>query len=83
MIILGRKRKRILRIVKRTLPKVFSCPKCGVSSVRITSQSNNIRITCGNMDCRLTYTRESERPREHIDIYNEFVDEFMAGSIPG
>jgi transcription elongation factor Elf1 len=80
---LGRRRKRVLRIVKRTLPKVFSCPKCGVAAVRITSQSNNIHIACGNMDCRLTYTRESERPKEHIDIYNEFVDEFMAGRISG
>lgn len=60
---------------------MFSCPKCGVVAVKITSHSSNIHIACGNIDCRLTYTRESSRPKEHIDIYNEFVDEFMAGRI--
>lgn len=42
-------------------------------------EANKARISCGN--CRLTLEYEFSGRKEVIDIYNEFVDQFMAGKI--
>jgi len=77
---LGRRRRKVIRVVKRTLPKVFGCPNCGVTAVKVRVLGpNKAKISCGN--CRLTLEYEYSGRKEMIDIYNEFVDQFMAGKI--
>ena len=79
---MGRRRKKVLRPNRRTLPKVFACPRCGVVAVRITSQQDEVSqdfitvVACGNSQCRLR--REFRFPTEKpdIDVYNTFVDDF-------
>lgn len=67
-------------MVKRSLPKVFSCPNCGVTSVKVHMNAPNLAvISCGN--CRLKLDYKFSGRKEVIDIYNEFVDQFMAGKI--
>lgn len=83
---MGRRRRKVVRVNKRTLPKVFSCPKCGVVAVRITSQEDETShdfvtvVACGNASCRLRreYRFPTEKP--DIDVYNLFVDEFVKNS---
>jgi len=80
---MGRRRKKVLRSSRRTLPKVFACPRCGVVAVRITSQKDETSqdfitvVACGNSNCRLR--REFRFPNEKpdIDVYNLFVDDFV------
>lgn len=80
MLDLGRRRRKVIRVVKRTLPKVFSCPNCGVTGVRVHLQGEHSAvIACGN--CKLTLNYDYSGRKEAIDIYNEFVDLFMAGKI--
>lgn len=77
---MGRRRRRVIRVVKRKLPKVFGCPNCGVTGIKVQMvEANKARISCGN--CRLTLEYEFSGRKEVIDIYNEFVDQFMAGKI--
>ncbi|MEM1995386.1 MAG: hypothetical protein QXW32_07960 [Nitrososphaerales archaeon] len=77
---MGRRRRKVIRVVRRTLPKVFTCPNCGVSGVRVKLKGEHLAlISCGN--CRLTRDYEFTGRKEVIDIYNEFVDQFMAGKI--
>ena len=79
---MGRRRRKVLRTNRRTLPKVFSCPKCGVVAVRITSQQDEVSqdditvVACGNSACKLRreYRYATEKP--DIDVYNSFVDDF-------
>lgn len=84
---MGRRRKKTLRVVHRTLPKVFACPRCGLISIRITSdidegaegsQDYIFRVTCGNPNCPLHAGREMRYPykRADIDVYNTFVDDY-------
>jgi len=80
---MGRRRRKVLRTNRRTLPKVFSCPKCGVVAVRITSQKDEASqdyitvVACGNSNCKLRreYRFATEKP--DIDVYNTFVDDFV------
>ena len=81
---MGRSRKKTLRVVHRTLPTVFACPRCGLISIRITSEQDEasqdyvFRVTCGNPNCPLHAGREMRyaTKRANIDVYNTFVDDY-------
>jgi len=80
---MGRRRRKVLRPSRKSLPKVFSCPKCGVVAVRITSQHDETSqdyvmvVACGNSSCRLRREFRYSVERQQIDVYNSFVDEFV------
>ena len=80
---MGRRRRKVLRQTHKTLPKVFSCPRCGVVAVRITSQLDEASqdyvmvVACGNAACRLRREFRYPTERPEIDVYNSFVDEFV------
>ncbi|HEY6282915.1 MAG TPA: hypothetical protein VIW22_03230 [Nitrososphaerales archaeon] len=81
---MGRRRKKTLRVIHRTLPKVFACPRCGMTTIRITSDQDEesqdfvFKVTCGNQNCPLHAGRELRYPfkRADIDVYNTFVDDY-------
>lgn len=78
---LGRRRKKVLRVVRRTLPKVFACPRCGMVTVRITSHDDESHdtvflVACGNLSCSLRRELRYPTKRADIDVYNTFVDDF-------
>ena len=87
--IMGRRRKKTLRVVHRTLPKVFACPRCGLISIRIASQQDEesqdtvFRVTCGNPNCPLHAGREMRyaTKRADIDVYNTFVDDYARAGV--
>ncbi len=73
-----RKKRRVIKPVKKVLPKILRCPRCGAISVIVKKQNDKWIVVCGN--CGLKY----EKPvtsQEYIDVYNEFVDAFNAGKI--
>jgi transcription elongation factor Elf1 len=74
--VMGRRRRRVVHVVKKTLPKVFTCPNCGMVSVRLEPKEETTIISCGS--CGLS-KEISNRGKEPIDIYNEFVDSFNKG----
>jgi len=77
---LGRRRRRVIKVVKKTLPKVYTCPQCGVISVKVSLKEDNIaKVVCGS--CGLKYDYPLESKKQPIDIYNEFVDKFMSGRL--
>ena len=76
---MGRRRKRAIRTVKRTLPSVFSCPRCGNISVRVSNDKDHTNIICGN--CSLSKTYEIAHNKEPVDVYNDFVDWFMKSGV--
>ena len=62
--------------MKKTLPKVFTCPNCGMVTVRLQPEGETTVISCGS--CGESQTIPN-RGKEPIDIYNEFVDRFNLG----
>ena len=77
---MGRRRRRVVHIVKKTLPKVFTCPNCGMVAVRLQPKDETTIISCGS--CGISQ-EISNRGKEPIDIYNEFVDRFNSAQIGG
>lgn len=81
---MARRRRKTLRVMTRTLPKVFSCPKCGAAGIRITSHQDDVShdvvmtIACGN--CALRRELRYSTPKAEIDVYNTFVDDFVKTS---
>lgn len=77
---MGRRKRRVIKVVKRKLPSVYNCPRCGINAVKVSYIEQNIaKVTCGS--CNLSGNYSFERKKEVIDIYNMFVDDFMAGKI--
>ncbi|MGQ9718540.1 MAG: hypothetical protein ACUVWK_01620 [Nitrososphaerales archaeon] len=77
---MGRRRRRVIKTMKRTLPKVYTCPQCGMASIKVSTKEENFtKIVCGN--CGLRYDYPLGVKKHPIDIYNEFVDKFMSGRL--
>lgn len=76
---MGRRRRKVIRVVRRTLPKVYSCPRCGMITMKVFVKGTEARVVCGS--CELNYSYALGVRKEPIDVYNEFVDKYMAGEI--
>jgi transcription elongation factor Elf1 len=77
--IMGRRRRKVYKPVRKTLPKIFNCPRCGAPSVKVIKKSEEFHVICGS--CGLAFSSVPPRPREVIDIFNDFVDAFYKGKI--
>ena len=73
---MGRRRRRVVKIVRRTLPKLYLCPKCGKSTVKATINKKRERavVICSN--CRLNAAFPSNLNMNEVDAYCLFVDNF-------
>ena len=74
---MGRRRRRIVRVLKKTLPKVFMCPQCGMTAVRVRVKEGGLAVVaCGS--CNLSFEQPITGGKEPIDVYNQFVDMYIA-----
>lgn len=78
--ILGRRKRRVVKIVKRQLPTIFNCPNCGEEAVKVTKSSTGMAIIqCGG--CGLKDEFEIPPSSKMIDVYCKFTDRYLAGEI--
>jgi len=78
---LGRRRRRVYKPIKKVLPKIFGCPRCGSISVRVILQRSEAlgdyyHVICGNPTCMLVDDITISQAKDIIDVYNLFVDHF-------
>ncbi|ABL87622.1 conserved hypothetical protein [Pyrobaculum islandicum DSM 4184] len=78
---MGRRRKtrKIIPKLKKTLPKIFTCPHCGAQLVTVKKTENGYLVICGN--CGLRYEFEERPGWMAVDYYNAFVDLYLEGKI--
>jgi transcription elongation factor Elf1 len=79
---LGRRRRRVVRIVKKKLPTVFTCPRCGEEAVRVTidKQTGNATVLCAL--CQLKDEFPAHPAAQMIDVYSYFTDRFYGVKDP-
>ncbi len=82
---MGRRRRRVIRKVRRALPKFFKCPRCGSDSVRVIRKEDESGVSyvvvCGQCGLRMEMGGEEVQHKEPIDAYNMFVDAFYRGEL--
>jgi transcription elongation factor Elf1 len=77
---MGRRRKKVVRIPKKHLPKLFSCPRCGKESIRveIIRDQGHAIVACGS--CGLKDEFPVKPAQGEIDVYCMFTDKVYGGS---
>jgi transcription elongation factor Elf1 len=77
---MGRRRKKVVRIPKKRLPRLFSCPRCGKEAIRVEIVRNQGRalVACGS--CSLKDEFPVKPAQGEIDVYCMFTDKVYGTS---
>ena len=79
---MGRRRRRVVRIVKKKLPTVFVCPRCGEEAVRVTIAKDTGHATVLCALCNLKDDFPAHPAAQAIDVYSYFTDKFYGVKDP-
>jgi transcription elongation factor Elf1 len=77
---MGRRRRKVVRIPKKHLPKFFSCPRCGKETIRVEIFREENRAVVGCSSCGLKQEFQIKPAQAEIDIYCMFTDSIYGGS---
>ncbi len=58
-----------------TIPRIFDCPRCEATAIRISMQADVALVECGNCLLKQTIT-DIKQIEEPVDIFGHFVDEY-------
>jgi len=72
----------VVRIVKKKLPTVFVCPRCGEESVRVTIAKDTGKATVMCALCQLKDEFQAHPAAQMIDVYSFFADRFYGVKDP-
>jgi transcription elongation factor Elf1 len=71
---MGRRRKKVVRIPKKRLPKFFSCPKCGKETVRVEIFRENSCAVAGCSSCGFQEEFQVKPAQSEVDVYCMLTD---------
>lgn len=76
-----RRRRKVVKVVKKKLPKYFVCPRCGAHAVKVVMGEigSVAKVQCSQ--CGLVGEIQITGPSHPIDIYCKFSDLFYSGQI--
>ena len=77
---MGRRRKKVVRIPKRRLPKFFSCPKCGKETVKVEIFREDGHAVAGCSSCGLQEQFQIKLAQSEVDVYCMLTDSVYSPS---
>jgi transcription elongation factor Elf1 len=77
---MGRRRKKVVRIPKKRLPKFFSCPRCGKETVRVEIFREEGRAVAGCSSCGLQGEFQVKPAQGEVDVYCMLTDSVYGSS---
>jgi len=77
---MGRRRRRVVHIPKKHLPKFFSCPRCGKETVRVEIFRDERRAVVGCGSCGAREQFEIKPAQSDVDVYCMFTDRVYGSS---
>ncbi len=72
-----RRRKKVVKIYKPKIPKIFTCPICGATALNITIDKKSRKAVAKCAECGLLWETEVKEYEEKIDIYHRLFDEYI------
>jgi transcription elongation factor Elf1 len=78
---MGRRIRKIVRVLKKRLPSIFLCPRCGKNSVRVITneESRTATIDCGS--CGLKDELAVKPAWAPVDAYSFWADKYYRSEI--
>jgi transcription elongation factor Elf1 len=77
---MGRRRKKVVRIPKKRLPKFFSCPKCGKETVKVELFRDESRAVAGCSSCGFQEEFSVKSAQGEVDVYCMLTDRVYGSS---
>ena len=77
---MGRRKRKVVRIPKKRLPKFFSCPKCGRETVRVELFRDEDRAVVSCSSCGAREEFRIKPVQREIDVYCMFTDKVYGSS---
>jgi transcription elongation factor Elf1 len=71
---MGRRRKKVVHIPKKKLPKFFSCPRCGKETVRVEIFREESRAVAQCSSCGLKEEFPIKSAQGEVDVYCMLTD---------
>jgi len=75
---MGRRRRRVIKIVKKKLPTVFTCPVCSEDAIKVRLPKGAGVATVQCAACGAKDEFDVPRGTQMIDVYCKFTDKFYA-----
>jgi len=75
---MGRRRRKAVRVLKKRLPEIFLCPRCGKETiaVKLLPREGRALVRCGG--CGLSDELPALKPHKEIDVYCRFTDKYYS-----
>ncbi|MBS7610731.1 hypothetical protein KEJ27_00745 [Candidatus Bathyarchaeota archaeon] len=74
-----RRRRKVIRTFRRTIPKVYTCPQCGkrTVTVQMIKEANIAHVACGT--CKISGDITLSEGMTAVDAYCTWYDEAISG----
>ncbi len=77
---MGRRRKKVVHIPKKRLPKFFSCPRCGKETVHVELLREEGRAVARCSSCGLQEEFQIRPAQGEVDVYCMLTDRVYSSS---